>query len=86
MSPKLEMLENQQSFPDNSDDDLSDPKGLPQALVPLGAPATSSALVPSVTSMVPSSKRGRVDDPTEDPTKMMRKSPPRKNIRKQSLV
>ena len=79
--PKQKSLEEKPSFPDNSDDDLGGPKGPPQAAIPPGEPAASSALVPSVTSIVvPSSKRGRVNLPTEDPSKMTGKSPPKEKL------
>ena len=75
-------LEEKPSFPDNSDVDLGDPKGPPQETVSPGEPAASSALVPIVTSIVvPSSKRGRVDPPSEDPAKMTGKSPPKEALK-----
>ena len=74
-------LEEKPSFPDNSDVDLGDPKGPPQGTVSPGGPAASSALVPNATSIVvPSSKRGRVDLPSEDPAKMTGKSPPKEEL------
>ena len=80
--PKQKSLEGKPSFPDNSDDDLGGPKGEPKALVPPGEPAASSALVPSVTSIViPASKRGRIDLPHEDPSKMTAKSPPKEELK-----
>jgi len=82
--PKHSLEEEKPSFPDNSDVDLGDPKGPPinQGTVSPGGPAASSALVPSVTSIVvPSSKRGRVDLPAEDPARMTAKSPPKEELK-----